>query len=462
MAPFILTLENFGIKCNGGNCNAFEPQSWAGCSASPRHNSRLMDPCEKAPCTSSECVRCCKPLGHTSAHGGSCAVCDARCIPFGRRAVRGWCLAEWLRVGGRSPQPTPSSSAWTRSFSAGTMPISDSTEAPTTPPRKRRALRPVDTQEKVSPLIRHRKSVDDSLDMQKPFKEPSSPMHFISTVNDGFATASITDCWGSSSAAAHSSSSRPLCTSSSALCATQLTKACAECKGFLCPDCHIRVPDCVGCGKPLCGNGACEGFCIDCGSVVCSGCALAVYDRQDACRRCFGCAVKCSGRSHTTTTDSQTATCATVTTAPLPVPTTPPRTPRRHGEKQVHSGEKVARPRRFRTNLSISGNERRLVETAISGQMHPPLSTVNIKHMKSRAESDEVYWEQIKSAYELLTNSTQTELALREAVDRNERIISALFRGAIEAQETDRLSALVMLNILRELVAEGNRSDNRI
>lgn len=70
----------------------------------------------------------------------------------------------------------------------------------------------------------------------------------------------------------------------------------------------------------------------------------------------------------------------------------------------------------------------------------------------SHCAGDEKYWSQIRYAHSLLVNSIGSEIAMDEAVSRSESVLGPIFRDAIEAQEADRLNAVQMLAVLRELV----------
>lgn len=69
-----------------------------------------------------------------------------------------------------------------------------------------------------------------------------------------------------------------------------------------------------------------------------------------------------------------------------------------------------------------------------------------------RCAGDEKYWSQIRYAHALLVNSIGSEIAMDEAVSRSESVLGPIFRDAIEAQDADRLNAVQMLAVLRELV----------
>lgn len=68
--------------------------------------------------------------------------------------------------------------------------------------------------------------------------------------------------------------------------------------------------------------------------------------------------------------------------------------------------------------------------------------------------SDAKYWAQIRSAYQLLVESISSELAMSEAVAKNETILEPLLGDAIEEQRSERLSAAAMLEVLEALVTE--------
>jgi len=143
-------------------------------------------------------------------------------------------------------------------------------------------------------------------------------------------------------------------------------------------------------------------------------------------------------------------------------PSTPPRARSPTAMLRIKSSEKlVAAPstkRNVRSQLEL-GNE----ELAISSAAEPAVVAAAVDRMLSRC-GDEKYWSQICHAHDLLTRSIGTELTLNEAVSRGEHVLEPIFREAIEAQEVDRLNAMAMLAILRELVTRHNAdvTDTRI
>jgi len=143
-------------------------------------------------------------------------------------------------------------------------------------------------------------------------------------------------------------------------------------------------------------------------------------------------------------------------------PSTPPRARSPTAMLRIKSSEKlVAAPstkRNVRSQLEL-GNE----ELAISSAAEPAVVAAAVDRMLSRC-GDEKYWSQICHAHGLLTRSIGTELTLNEAVSRGEHVLEPIFREAIEAQEVDRLNAMAMLAILRELVTRHNSdvTDTRI
>lgn len=169
-----------------------------------------------------------------------------------------------------------------------------------------------------------------------------------------------------------------------------------------------------------------------------------------------------------------------------PMPSTPPRRDRQGSFRRVESSEKLPSPRRFRrVPLGLEGGGRSpprgpvpvmpfasSAESSSSSGPAPTLSPaaaapapavlgdevdapmVDVQQMRSRADGDEKYWAQIKFAHQLLSDSTCTELRLTEVVASNRTVFEPLFSEAIAAQESDRLSAVTMLRVLRQLVAE--------
>eukprot|EP00440_Ansanella_granifera_P043217 gb/GFBE01046851.1/.p1 GENE.gb/GFBE01046851.1/~~gb/GFBE01046851.1/.p1 ORF type:complete len:325 (+),score=44.03 gb/GFBE01046851.1/:1-975(+) len=81
-----------------------------------------------------------------------------------------------------------------------------------------------------------------------------------------------------------------------------------------------------------------------------------------------------------------------------------------------------------------------------------PIVSVAADRIWARCAGDEKYWAQIRYAHSLLANSIGTELSMNEAVSRGEAVFEPLFRDAIDGQEADRLNAMTMLAVLRELV----------
>eukprot|EP00930_Biecheleria_cincta_P046080 TRINITY_DN3177_c0_g1_i1.p1 TRINITY_DN3177_c0_g1~~TRINITY_DN3177_c0_g1_i1.p1 ORF type:complete len:359 (+),score=72.71 TRINITY_DN3177_c0_g1_i1:25-1101(+) len=73
-----------------------------------------------------------------------------------------------------------------------------------------------------------------------------------------------------------------------------------------------------------------------------------------------------------------------------------------------------------------------------------------------RCAGDDKYWAQIRYAHALLVNSIGSEIAMDEAVSRSESVLGPIFQDAIAAQEADRLNAVEMLAVLRELVTRCN------
>lgn len=69
---------------------------------------------------------------------------------------------------------------------------------------------------------------------------------------------------------------------------------------------------------------------------------------------------------------------------------------------------------------------------------------------------DEKYWAQIQGCYQLLMDSLGSELALAEAMRNCRGMLEPILRDAVGAQELDRLSAVAMLELLRELVAQAD------
>jgi len=122
---------------------------------------------------------------------------------------------------------------------------------------------------------------------------------------------------------------------------------------------------------------------------------------------------------------------------------------------RIKSSEKlVAAPstkRIMRSQPELRNEE----ELAISSAAEPAAVAAAVDRMLSRC-GDEKYWSQICHAHDLLTRSIGTELTLNEAVSRGEHVLEPIFREAIEAQEVDRLNAMAMLAILRELVTRHN------
>mmetsp|Transcript_78994 Transcript_78994/g.209764 ORF Transcript_78994/g.209764 Transcript_78994/m.209764 type:complete len:321 (-) Transcript_78994:131-1093(-) len=168
-----------------------------------------------------------------------------------------------------------------------------------------------------------------------------------------------------------------------------------------------------------------------------------------------------------------------------PVPSTPPRRNRQSCLMRVESSEKLPSPRRLlRRPESLEGSRSPsrglplplllavppLPATGGSGSSSGAASSslplaafsaapaeeamVDIQQMRSRVEGDDKYWAQIKFAYQLLAESTSTELRLAEVAASHRSELEPLFRDAIAGQEADRLSAVAMLRVLRQLVAE--------
>ncbi|CAE8722552.1 unnamed protein product, partial [Polarella glacialis] len=83
--------------------------------------------------------------------------------------------------------------------------------------------------------------------------------------------------------------------------------------------------------------------------------------------------------------------------------------------------------------------------------------------LSSPSAGDEKYWAQIRYAYRMLSDSIGSELALSEAVNRGQTVLEPIFRDAILAQEVDRVNAVTMLAVLRELVtrADGETQTSR-
>jgi len=159
-----------------------------------------------------------------------------------------------------------------------------------------------------------------------------------------------------------------------------------------------------------------------------------------------------------------------------PVPSTPPRRVRQPALQRVESMEKLPSPRRFRRGSWGWEGSAGSPSPPPSSAIIPPLPSitavsavaasstadatadneemVDIQQMRLRADSDAKYWAQIKYAHQLLMDSTCTELALEEVAASNRAVLEPLFSEAIAAQEMDRLSAVAMLRVLRQLVAE--------
>mmetsp|Transcript_142846 Transcript_142846/g.444234 ORF Transcript_142846/g.444234 Transcript_142846/m.444234 type:complete len:332 (-) Transcript_142846:28-1023(-) len=164
-----------------------------------------------------------------------------------------------------------------------------------------------------------------------------------------------------------------------------------------------------------------------------------------------------------------------------PAPSTPPRRARQPCIRRVESAEKLPSPRRFRRgSFGLEGAvgphlaavppplpASAAVAPALRPQP-PPLpaaaapapeesreqAIVDVQQMRSRAGADAKYWAQIKFAHQLLMDSTCTELALEEAAAGHRDVLDTLFREAIAGQQADRLSAVAMLRVLRQLVSE--------
>jgi len=76
--------------------------------------------------------------------------------------------------------------------------------------------------------------------------------------------------------------------------------------------------------------------------------------------------------------------------------------------------------------------------------------------MQTRARSDAKYWAQIQAAHRLLVESTAQELELSEVMQSNQRVFDSVFED-LQAQETMRLSAVEMLQVLTSFVSEMDR-----
>lgn len=94
-----------------------------------------------------------------------------------------------------------------------------------------------------------------------------------------------------------------------------------------------------------------------------------------------------------------------------------------------------------------------------SSSSSQPVVLETADRILSRARGDEKYWAQICHAHDLVSNCVGTELAMTEAMSRGESVLEPIFRDALEAQEMDRLNAVTMLAVLRELVtlSDGER-----
>lgn len=107
-----------------------------------------------------------------------------------------------------------------------------------------------------------------------------------------------------------------------------------------------------------------------------------------------------------------------------------------HGRRQESSGAEAAAREPVASRPTVTS---------------PAISSA-VDTIWSRGAGDEKYWSQVRHAHALLASSIGSELAMSEAVSRNESVLGPIFKDAIEAQEIDRLSAAEMLTVLHELM----------
>lgn len=118
-------------------------------------------------------------------------------------------------------------------------------------------------------------------------------------------------------------------------------------------------------------------------------------------------------------------------------------------------------PAARQSRIAVAAPHRATASTAAAilhteAESSEPVVAETVDRILTRARGDEKYWAQICHAHELLSHCVGTELAMTEAMSRGESVLEPIFRDALEAQEMDRLNAVTMLAVLRELVTHSD------